>query len=206
MKIQDLEQWLEERAGQVFVLTDLALEDSSNGMKMHLSRLVEQGILERLRKGIYFIPHTKLIFGKEVKSTPSHGDIVAALGRIWKTVFIPDGPVAAHSLGLTTQVPQHRVYMTKKSPYKEQIGNHLIELRKVSASKMLGAGTSAGVILSALEYLKSEISPAQIDQIAKIVEEKDMQRLQRFKPKRSKRIGELINQINESYERISKSK
>jgi hypothetical protein len=106
MITQGLEQWLEER---VFVLTDLAIQNSSNGIKMHLSRLVEQGALERLRKEIYFIPHVKRIFGKEVKGTPSHGDIVAALGRIWKTVFIPDGPVAAHSLGLTTQVPQHRV-------------------------------------------------------------------------------------------------
>jgi predicted transcriptional regulator of viral defense system len=208
MKTQELEQWIEEHVGQVFILTDLAIQelDSSNGIKMHLSRLVDQGMLKRLRKGIYFVPRTKQIFGKEVKSTPSHSDIIAALGRLWKTIFIPDGPVAAHSLGLTTQVPQHRVYMTKKSPYKEQIGNHLIELRKVSESKMLGAGTNAGIILSALEYLKNEMSQTQIKQIAMIIAENDMLRLLRFKAKRSKRVGELINQINESYEKISKSK
>ena len=199
-----LSNWIANRKGHVFILEDLVQEASeSEAIRKHLSRITNDGVLTRLRKGMYHIPERREIFNKVIDVPPSHTEIVNAISRMWKTKFIPSGSVAAHALGLTTQVPQHKVYLSKKNSYKEEIANQLIEIKKVAHNKMEGAGTVTATILSALEYLK-ELNTEQISSIAKKLKENEMSRLERCAEKRSQKLQELVKSIKEQYERIHK--
>ncbi|WDE98943.1 DUF6088 family protein [Lentisphaera profundi] len=198
-----LNSWLSKRKGHVFILEDLVQEHSeSEAIRKHLSRMTKEGRLNRLRKGMYHIPEQREIFNKLIDVPPSHSEIVNAISRTWKTKFVPSGPFAAHALGLTTQVPQHKVYLSKKNSYKEEIANQLIEIKKVSHSKMEGAGTVTATIFSALEYLQNELNQEQLSLIAKKLKKVDMIRLEKCAKNRSQKLQNFVVLIKEQYEKI----
>lgn len=90
-----------------------------------LSRLVQQKKLMRVARGFYVLP-IKSRFGD---LPPNSADIIAAIARQKGERISPPGAAAANALGLTTQVPLRRIYLTSGRSRRIRISGETVELR-----------------------------------------------------------------------------
>ena len=142
------------KPGSVFPVNSFRITSvQRNAAEKVLSRLVERGEIQRFRRGVYYKPAKSAFFGEVL---PSPTEVATAIAKYNNVKIIPDGPMALHMLGLTTQVPMKQVYLNDKLHKTEMVGNTPIIFKRVSPKKLSGSGTKAGLILSALEYLGKE--------------------------------------------------
>ena len=81
-------------------------------------------------------------------------------------VIAPHGAIAAHSLGLTSQVPLRAVYRTSGRSRDVKINRSVVSLRHVSQRQLVMANTPAGTALAALRYLgKDVVTPRTLQQV-----------------------------------------
>jgi hypothetical protein len=97
--------------------------------------------------GSPFAPHDLL----DTVVTPAGA--VAAMARSENIKVQMSGRNAAYQLGLVDERPKECVYLTTGPSKCISIGNQIVELRHDTSSAMLGAGTRAGMVISALKYL-----------------------------------------------------
>ena len=115
-----------------------------------LSRLVREGVLSRVARGVYVRPKRNRFVG-EVSPEPLR--IAEAVAKASGTIVEIHGAEAARRFGLTTQVPATPVFLTNGSSRKMHVGNLVVELRRTAPRKLYFAGRPAGQALSALWYL-----------------------------------------------------
>ncbi len=158
-----------------------------------LSRLVEEKLISRIRRGLYYITENS----RWGEVPPSQSEIIKALSRSMNTTFIPDGANALHQLGLSQQVPMKQVYLTDRQINDISIGKMNIEFRKVSSKKLSGAESEAGLYLSALEFLgKSEASSENMKlQVAATLNEHSANELKYAAVNRSAWLRNIVEQI-----------
>ena len=61
-----------------------------------------------------------------------------------------------NTLGLSTQVPAHAIYLTDGRRRSVQVGGQTIELRHAEPRSLAGAGRTEGMIIQALRHLGPE--------------------------------------------------
>lgn len=115
-----------------------------------LSRLADDGIIRRLRRGLYDFPKISPKLGA---LTPGSDQIAGVMAKKDQTRLQITGAHAANLLGLSTQVPAKVVYLTDGNSKKIKVGNQSIELRHASSKKMATAGKPSGLVIQALGYL-----------------------------------------------------
>jgi len=167
-----------------------------------LSKLAVSGEIKRIRKGIYYIPENS----RWGEVSPSPSNIIKALARSMNTDFIPDGANALYQLGLTHQVPMKQIYLTDKQINTITIGKVNIEFRKVSPKKLSGAENSAGIYLSAIEYLGKEEAERESMklQVAATLNEDSMIELKYASKNRSAWVRKIVDDIlNMPYSKAS---
>jgi hypothetical protein len=112
-----------------------------------LSRLVKDGSIRRLARGLYDLPQIHLVLGP-LSPNP---DAVATAAAEQAGHRLQISPArAANALGISSQVPAKMVYLTDGSSRKIKIGRQVIYLKHAGPRALLGAGTKAGVALQAL--------------------------------------------------------
>jgi hypothetical protein len=121
-----------------------------------LGRLVSDGKIKRLARGLYFYPKMHASLGVLLPSVDEIAKAIAARDGIR---LLPAGAYAANKLGLSEQVPAKVVFLSDGKPRKLSIGNLTIELRKTSPRYLALAGHESGVVIQALRHL----GPANID-------------------------------------------
>ncbi len=114
-----------------------------------LSRLATRGRLFRVGRGLYVLP-VATRFGLR---PPSAEKVVAALASTRGEIIATHGATAANSLGLTTQVPVRSIYLTSGPSRKFKLGGRSIELRRAPRTKLVLAGSPAGDVIRALEWM-----------------------------------------------------
>jgi len=115
-----------------------------------LSRLVRDGALRRVARGIYDRPKKHPHLGALSPSLPR---VAAAIARSTGIRLQVSGAQAANQLGLSTQVPAHLAYLTDGTTRTIRIGKQVIEFRRAAPRVLAGAGTAAGLVIQALRYL-----------------------------------------------------
>lgn len=134
-----------------------------------LSRLATRGRLLRVGRGLYVRP-IATHFGIR---PPSVEEVVAAMAATRGEIITPHGAVAANALGLMTQVPLRAIYLTSGPSRKLTIGAQTIEFRCVPTTKLVLAGSLAGDVIRALEWLgrerAKEALPALVKQLPAFV-------------------------------------
>ncbi len=115
-----------------------------------LSRLVADGTIRRLARGLYDYPKTHPKLGL---LSPSVDAIAAALAGRYAIRLLPSGAHAANRLGLSEQVPAKVVFMTDGPSRKLRIGKQTIELRHTSPRNMAAASRTSGLVIAALREL-----------------------------------------------------
>ena len=186
--------------GSVFPVNAFTVAElQRNAAEKELSRLVEQGEIQRYRRGVYYKAAKSSFFGEVL---PSPTAIVTAIAKLNHAKIIPDGPMALHMLGLTTQVPMKQVYLNDKLHKTEYVGKTPIVFKRVSPKKLSGAGKKAGLILSALAYLgKEQVKDEKLlKEIAVNLTEVEKQELEQAAQTHPKWMREtVVKVINETY-------
>lgn len=88
-----------------------------------LSRLAQQGVIERVRKGLYYIPRETLLG----RSRPSER---AVLQKVLGSQARPTGITAANMLGLSTQVAARPEFAVYASALPREAGAARAQLRR----------------------------------------------------------------------------
>lgn len=161
--------------GCVFVPTDFLDLGSRAGVDQVLSRLARNGVIRRLRRGIYDYPRLHAHLGA---LSPTPDDVAQAVARRAGHKVQPSGAQAANVLGLSTQVPARPIYVTAGPAQVLRVGPQTVRLRQ--ARRFAGAGASSRAVFLALSYLgKDRVTDKVVSQLSTTLSRKDKRALDR---------------------------
>lgn len=145
-----------------------------------LSRLQHSGQIRRLARGVYEFPK---IHPKIGVLSPSPEAIAKAVAERTGSRITVSGAKAANLLGLSTQVPMQNVFWTEGPSRTIRTGNQTVTLKHVAPSKMIGAGTEAGVVIQAVRsFGKKGVHEIPVHTLAKRVPRSVKTALKRLAP------------------------
>ena len=123
---------------------------SDDAVHKALSRLVKNGTIRRLARGLYDYPRISAKLGA---LSPDPDAVAAALARKDGSKVEISPARAANLFGLTTQVPSKLVYLTSGSDRDAVIGQRTVRLKHAAPKNLVGAGTPSGKVFQALRYV-----------------------------------------------------
>jgi hypothetical protein len=135
----------------VFTPKDFLDLGSRDAVDQALLRLVRQGGLQRLARGLYHFPRINSRFNIVVP--PDADQIADALGRQTGSRVVPSGAVAANRFGLTTQVPAKPVYFTDGNSRQVRVGDMVFQMKHASPRDFPPSSRTSALVLQALRYL-----------------------------------------------------
>lgn len=185
--------------GWVFTVANLEhLNAPQNTVERTLARLAERGSIRRISQGLYHYPQKGKIFAT-LPPKPEH--VAQALTTAQGAKLVASGAMALHRLGLTTQVPMKHVYLTNRHSRTERLGNLTVELKQVSERHLSGAGTRAGEVLSAIEYVGRKEAAARdfIGKVARKLSAIDIQQLEQAAAPRTIWVQRVAAKIIETW-------
>jgi hypothetical protein len=141
---------LRVRRGEPFTNTRFLKLGSRASVDKTLSRLVEEGVIQRIARGVFVRPKKSRFIGSVM---PDVAKVVAVMARDHGETIQVHGAEAARRFKLSTQVPTTPVFYTSGPSRELKVGNLIVKLRHVSHRKLHLAGKRPGLALSALWYL-----------------------------------------------------
>lgn len=181
--------------GWVFLISDLgSFVESENTVEKAISRLVGEGYIQRLHKGLYYFPKRHPIIGN---LQPEASQVAKALARRHGTYLSSTGAKYANELGLSTQVPAKVEYVTGARIQPVKVGNTIIKFHRKKIEKVMGCKTLAGKILLALEYLGFQESQQNEIQskVRAMLNERETHLLLRYSQNYPSWLQEIAHQI-----------
>ena len=140
--------------GSVFVNSDFADIADNNTVKQSINRLVQEGVLRRVIRGVFDKPQYSRLLGEYVAVNP---DAVArALARCYHWTIAPCGDTALNMLGLSTQVTAVWSYISD-GPYKTfQWDKTKIEFKHRTNKEITGLSPMTILVIQGLKTLGKE--------------------------------------------------
>ena len=138
------------KRGWVFTPDHFSGLGSRDAVASALKRYKRSGLIRQLARGLYDYPRTDAELGVLM---PSADEIARALAGRDALRIQPSGAYAANLLGLTTQAPMKRVYLTDGRSRTVQVGNQQIILKNTTPRNMATAGKISGLVIQALRHL-----------------------------------------------------
>lgn len=177
---QILQRIAQEGRGWAFTPHDFADLGDPRSVGMALTRLVRDGKIRRISRGIYDSPEDHPILGKTGATVDA---VVQAVARNKSLRLLPSPAVAANQLGLSTQVPAKIIYQTNGAPATVKLGKLDIVFRRNSGRNLVLAGRASGLVAQAfrflgkdrvkstdIEHLRRRLDSAALDEIAQDVD------------------------------------
>lgn len=146
-----------KKKGDLVFPADFRGNGTDVAIKKALSRLAGKGVIKRLTHGMYYVPKIDPVLGE---LRPAADDVVKLLAHKEKIRVKPAGAYALHQLGLTTQVPTRRVYITDGHPRQFVLGKLQIKFKATTSKRLMRTGKISSLVIQALE----EIGTENIDQ------------------------------------------
>ncbi|WP_040588983.1 DUF6088 family protein [Allomesorhizobium alhagi] len=148
--------------GGVFTPTDFLDLAARAAVDQALSRLVKNGKLRRVARGLYDYPklHPKL-----GALSPAPDDVARALARETGSQAQIAGAHAANALGLSMQVPAKSLYLTDGPSRRIVLGKRVVDLRHASPKHLVAPGSPAGTVVQALRHV-GPVRAADVAQVA----------------------------------------
>jgi len=169
---------LKAKRGQPVPSQDFQHLGSGSAIRKALSRLVRQGAIRRVRRGLYELPRTGKLLNQPVMASPD--DLVRAWARKNGLRVVPSGAYAANLLGLSTQVPAKLVYYTNGRTKTLRLGPYTVRLLNRGPKTMDVRGRVAPLVLQALRYMGPQaITPEVIHRLRKTLSQRDKAELKR---------------------------
>ena len=162
--------------GKPFTSARFFRHGTSGTVNRTLSRLVREGQIQRISRGVFVRPRMSRFVGTVL---PDVQEVVEAVARSSGETVQVHGAEAARRLGLSTQVPIAPVFHTDASSRTIRIGNITVRMVHTSNRRRLQfGGQTTGLALSALWYLgkdnvtqdtvatiKSALSPVEFEKL-----------------------------------------
>lgn len=126
-----------------------------------LQRMVKASNLDRLDRGLYFLPQKNSLTGRA--NMPDTRAVIDAVGRRDQTRLVIDSLTAANDLGLTTAVPTQVVVLSDARLRPIRLGKQEIVFKQAAPSKLYWAGRPAMRVVQALHWLQDLILAGQAD-------------------------------------------
>ena len=137
--------------GKLFTNSRFLKHGSRGAVDRTLSRLVAEGEVKRLARGVFVRPK-KSRFVEDVM--PDVSEVVKCIARKNHEIIQVHGAEAARRFKLSTQVPVMPVFYTNASSRLIKIGNITVKMMHTSSQRRLQfASEKTGLALSALWYL-----------------------------------------------------
>jgi hypothetical protein len=163
LKARILKTLSKKDKGWAFTPHDFADLGDPRTVGMTLTRLVRDGTIRRLGRGIYDRPQDHPLLGKAGATSDS---VVAAVARKKNLRILPSAAVAANKLGVSTQVPAKIVYHTDGAPSTVNLGKLKIEFRRNSGSMLALADRPSGLVAQALRDIgKDKVTAAHLQRL-----------------------------------------
>ncbi len=144
------------RGQRVFTPKDFLHLGSRASVDQALSRLVKNGLLRRIARGLYDFPRMSSVLKRHVP--PSSDAVAAAVARKSASHLMPDGIVAAHNLGLTNAVPAKTIYVTDGTARTLKVGNRTIQMKHASKFLIPWFGRQGAPVVQALGWLGANVA------------------------------------------------
>ena len=138
-----------------------------------LSRLVRRGALLRAGRGVYVLP----IVSRFGHRAPSVENTVEGLAAACGERIANSGAMAANVLGLTTQLPVKRVFLTSGRSRTLTLGREHVELRRAPPWQLVLAGRRAGDAIRALAWLGRDKAGTATEEVRQRLSEDERREL-----------------------------
>ncbi len=138
------------RRGEPFTNKRFLKLGSRSSVDKTLSRLVEEGVIQRIARGVFVRPRKSRFIGSVM---PDISKVVGVIAKDHGETIQVHGAEAARRFKLSTQVPTTPVFYTSGPSRELKVGNLTVKLRHASNRKLHLAGKRPGLALSALWYL-----------------------------------------------------
>jgi hypothetical protein len=158
-----------------------------------LSRLVEEGAIQRIARAVFVRPKQSRFVGNVM---PAVSRVVEVIAKDRGETIQVHGAEAARRFKLSTQMPTTPVYYTSGPTREIRIGNLKVKLMHTSSGRKLQhAGEKPGLALSALWYLgENNINIDVMRRIEEGLSEKEFETL------RSSRMPAWMSEAFRQYE------
>ncbi|MDO5623142.1 MAG: DUF6088 family protein [Pseudomonadota bacterium] len=140
----------------VWVPTDFAAFGSRDAVDKTLQRLVRDGELRRIDRGLYDRPTMNGLTNRP--SSPDYRAVVDAIARRDQLRLLVDGMTAANDLGLTDAVPARVTIHTDARRRSVKLENLVIEFKQTAPSRLYWAGRPAMRVVQALHWLRDTLA------------------------------------------------
>lgn len=141
--------------GDIFIPADFADLAEARKITMCLSRLHEDGTLEKVKRGVYMKPRYSQLLNRSV---PPREEVVAkAIARNYGWTIVPCGDTALNMLGLSTQIPAVWLYVSD-GPYKTYEADGIkVQFKHTDRkNELIGVTETTALIIQALRALGKE--------------------------------------------------
>jgi hypothetical protein len=191
-----LETVTNSRKGSLLFPSDFVETGNTNAVKTALSRLAQDGTLQRLAKGIYLYPKEDSLLGT---LQPSLEEIAQAIAKRDGVRIMPTGISALNKLGLSTQVPMKMVYLTDGQPKKITIGKSAITFKRAAPKKLALKGKISSLVIQALEELGQKVLKDEktVNRITELLQKEDKKIIKQDAKFTSAWIARLLFTITE---------
>ena len=137
--------------GTIFVTSDFADIADATALRQCLKRLVEAGLLRRIKNGIYEKPRFSSLLNEYVAVDPEA--VANAMARNYHWTIAPSGEAALNLLGLSTQVPAIWSFISD-GPYKTvELDNTKLEFKHRTNREITGLSYKTRLVIQALKTL-----------------------------------------------------
>lgn len=137
--------------GEVYVSKDFLDLGSRAAVDQALSRLVKEGAIRRIGRGLFDYPRTNGKLG--IQLTPDAYRIAQAVARKRGSRLQRSGAFAANALGLSAQVPGRHVYLTDSSSGTIRVGKQTFKMKHVAPKGIPAGDKVTGPVMQALQFL-----------------------------------------------------
>ena len=159
----------------VFVPGDFLDLGSRAAVDLALHRMVKDGTLRRLARGLYDRPISHPALGVLLPSVDSIAKALAGKDRLR---LQPTGAYAANLLGLSEQVPARIVFLTDGASRTVTVGPTQITLRRTTPRNMAASGRLTGLMIQAFRHVgQSNLTPKRLASLRKTIPASERRKL-----------------------------
>jgi len=163
---------LRTRKGEAVPTGDFLDLGGRSAVDQALARLVRQGAIRRVRRGLYELPRMGKLLNHPLVQAPD--EMVRAWARNNGLRVVPSGAHAANLLGLSTQVPAKIIYYTNGRTRTLTFGSYSIRFLNRGPKTMDVRGRMVPLVFQALRYMgRNGITHQVISRLRSSLSEKD---------------------------------
>lgn len=180
--------------GAVYVAIDFVDISDKTNVNAYLARLVDEGLIRRVLRGVYDKPEYNDFLEEYV--APSPDKVANALARNFGWSIVPCGDTALNLLGLSTQVPAAWVYVSDGTYKEYTYDNTTIQFKKTTNKEVSKLSYKTALTVQALKALgKDKIDDTVISRLSKLLTAEEKKTMLEEAKAATSWIYEYIKQI-----------